>query len=142
MSARASLVAGAAALALATSACSARPATDAAAEAAAPTATISTIDVAALTDLVARDKVVLVDVRTPGEFAEGHIAGAVNLPLQGFDPGSVPHEAGKQTILYCRSGRRSEAGAEKMVAAGEAATHLGGGITAWQEAGEPVTSGG
>jgi phage shock protein E len=142
VSARVCLVAGGAALALAASGCSAQPAVQQTTEATLSAATISTIDAVRLSGLVAQDKAVLIDVRTPEEFAQGHIAGAVNLPLQDFDPKAVPHEAGKQTVLYCRSGRRSEAAATQMVAAGQAAVHLGGGIAAWEKAGRPVTPGG
>jgi phage shock protein E len=141
VSARVCLVAGGAALALAASGCSAQPAVQQTTEATLSAATIS-IDAVRLSGLVAQDKAVLIDVRTPEEFAQGHIAGAVNLPLQDFDPKAVPHEAGKQTVLYCRSGRRSEAAATQMVAAGQAAVHLGGGIAAWEKAGRPVTPGG
>ncbi len=126
----------AAALALAVGACGARAADQGAGATATPM--ISTIDAAALEALTTRHKALLVDVRTPEEFAQGHISGAVNMPLEAFDPAEVPHEAGTQTVLYCHSGRRSKAAAEKMVAAGEPATHLGGGISAWEAAGEPV----
>ncbi|MGN3974170.1 rhodanese-like domain-containing protein [Tsuneonella sp. SYSU-LHT278] len=137
---RKGLVAAAAALALSASACSAESAAEPSGERSAPAApTITKIDADELSDLIAGGKAVLVDVRTPEEFAEGHIAGAVNLPLQGFDPSAVPQVPGKQTILYCRSGRRSETAAAQMVAAGQPAIHLGGGITAWHDAGHPVT---
>lgn len=99
---------------------------------------ISTIDVA---DLAARMKagtIELVDVRTPQEFAAGHIPGAVNMPLGNFDPAALPHVEGKETVLYCHSGNRSGKAASMVAATGENAVHLAGGITAWQGAGEPV----
>ena len=50
---------------------------------------------------------VLIDVRTPKEFAEARLHGALNAPLQTFDPATIPMEAGRETILYCRSSGRS-----------------------------------
>lgn len=53
---------------------------------------------------------IIIDVREPGEYAAGHVAGAINLPVGGLAgdlPGldGVPKDA--QIILYCRSGSRS-----------------------------------
>lgn len=47
----------------------------------------------------------IVDVRDTGEFARGHIPGSINLPLQRFDPESLPKD--KPVILLCLSGMRS-----------------------------------
>ncbi len=100
---------------------------------------IATISADQLGSIVDRGKAVLVDVRTPAEFAEGHIAGAVNMPLDSFDPAAVPQVPGKQTVLYCRSGKRSLAAAEQLAQATGSARHLAGGILAWQSADKPVT---
>lgn len=50
----------------------------------------------------------LVDVRTPGEFAAGHIPGAINVPVQQLDT-RMSELQPKETaiVVYCRSGRRS-----------------------------------
>ena len=49
----------------------------------------------------------LVDVRTPEEFAEGSVPGAVNIPLD-ILPGKLAEFKGKEhTVLFCRSGARS-----------------------------------
>jgi len=49
----------------------------------------------------------LVDVRTPGEFAEGHIKGSVNIPLDKLGS-NIPKFKGKENIVvFCRSGNRS-----------------------------------
>lgn len=102
---------------------------------------VDEIDAAVMATRIASGDIVLVDVRTPEEFAEGHIEGAVNLPLDTFDPAAVPHGDGKEAVLYCRSGRRSEIAAETLSAAtGKPATHLDGGIVAWEAAGQPVVS--
>lgn len=102
-------------------------------------ASYTTLDAAALNMLVQSEKVVLVDVRTPQEFAEGHLAGAINMPLDQFDPKALPKEEGKETILYCRSGNRSGTAAKAYVeATGQSIRHLDGGIGAWQSANLPV----
>ncbi len=50
----------------------------------------------------------LVDVRTPAEYASGHIDGADNLPLQDIQAGVLPTAAKDQPVyVYCRSGNRS-----------------------------------
>ncbi|MBD3728959.1 MAG: rhodanese-like domain-containing protein [Sphingomonadales bacterium] len=99
---------------------------------------ISTLDAATLAGKLKAGEVELVDVRTPEEFAAGHIPGAVNMPLESFDPAALPHVEGKQTVLYCHSGRRSGLAAEAVAATGADAVHLQGGISAWESAGEPV----
>lgn len=84
---------------------------------------------------------VLLDVRTPEEFAQGHLRGA-----QLYDVKSSDFEAkvaklprtGKY-LLYCRSGHRSGIALERMKAMGFAGVrHVAGGIQAWSAAGLPV----
>ena len=59
-----------------------------------------------LQDLI-RQGAFLVDVRTPEEFAEGSVPGAVNIPLD-ILPGKLAEFKGKEhTVLFCRSGARS-----------------------------------
>jgi rhodanese-related sulfurtransferase len=49
----------------------------------------------------------LVDVRDPKEFAEGHIPGAINIPVANFASGSGVLDKGKKIVVYCNSGGRS-----------------------------------
>ncbi len=49
----------------------------------------------------------VVDVRDAKEFAEGHVPGAVNIPVETFAAGSGVLEKGKQIVVYCNSGGRS-----------------------------------
>ncbi len=49
----------------------------------------------------------LVDVRTPDEFAEGTVPGAVNIPLQEIDHRIAEFQGKKQIVVFCRSGSRS-----------------------------------
>ncbi len=51
----------------------------------------------------------LIDVRSPGEFASGYVEGAINLPLDRFVQAyeSVMPDKSRQIVLYCQSGARS-----------------------------------
>lgn len=84
----------------------------------------------------------LIDVREPGEFATGHIPGAVNLPLSTFSPRNVPDAGGRTVVLQCAGGKRSGMALD-LCAKAEAAidTHLAGGIGAWKAAGYDVVRG-
>lgn len=92
-------------------------------------------------DAILRDgSALLVDVREPDEFASGHIAGAINMPLSVFSPGNIPDAAGKTVVLQCAGGKRSGMALDKCASAQAAVdTHLAGGIGAWKAAGLPVT---
>ncbi len=90
------------------------------------------------------DSVQLVDVRTPQEYAEGHIDGALNINVQSDDfQQIVDKELSKDfTILvYCRSGRRSMDAAEILTKLGYKVVNLKGGIMGWEEDGHRVTTG-
>lgn len=83
---------------------------------------------------------VLLDVRSRGEFAEGHLPGAVNVPLD--DLGAVAARyAGQDVVTVCRSGARSLTAAQLLAAAGARVQSLAGGTEAWQRAGHPVETG-
>jgi len=49
----------------------------------------------------------LVDVRTPGEFASGHVKGSVNIPLDSITHQLAKFKNKKNIIVFCRSGARS-----------------------------------
>jgi rhodanese-related sulfurtransferase len=80
----------------------------------------------------------LLDVRTPQEFASGHIPGARNIPLQNLAQrlGEVP--ADQPVIIYCRSGNRSQTAARLLAQAGYTQLYDLGGIMQWQAQGLPV----
>jgi rhodanese-related sulfurtransferase len=81
----------------------------------------------------------VVDVREPDEFANGHIPGAINMPLSTFQPSMLPHPGGKTLVLNCLGGKRSGMALDKCgVARTEVDTHLAGGFGAWTSAGLPV----
>jgi rhodanese-related sulfurtransferase len=80
----------------------------------------------------------LIDVRTPEEFASGHIPGAINISVQTL-PDRLSEIAEDQTIVvYCRSGNRSATATDILVAAGYAPVFDLGGIQDWVSAGYPV----
>jgi rhodanese-related sulfurtransferase len=88
---------------------------------------------------LAEGNVRLIDVRTDEEVAEGMIPGAEHIPLDRFDAAALGPDDGRAVVLYCRSDRRSAiAGAKLADATGEPATHLEGGILAWEAAGQPL----
>lgn len=85
----------------------------------------------------------VIDVRTPAEFAEGHLDGATNLDLEGgaFTAAlaDLDHEAAY--VVYCHSGRRSALAAQAMIDAGFTEVYDLGGIADWIGAGLPVVAG-
>ncbi|MCA3255441.1 MAG: rhodanese-like domain-containing protein [Alphaproteobacteria bacterium] len=88
------------------------------------------------------NEVLVVDVREPDEFAGGHIAGAVNLPLSRFDPELLPPPGARTLVLNCAGGKRSAMALARCAEARAAVdTHLAGGIAAWASAGLPVVRG-
>lgn len=97
-----------------------------------------------LAGLLDQKRAVLVDVREADEFASGHIAGAISMPLSRFQPSRLPSRLpadGRQVILACAAGRRSMMALEKAAAArDDIDTHLAGGMTAWRAAGLPVVT--
>jgi rhodanese-related sulfurtransferase len=87
-----------------------------------------------------RDFVVL-DVRTPGEFAKGHLDGAVLVDYRsaGFREEMAGFDRTKTYLVYCRTGHRSTRALGIMSELGfRSYYHLEGGITRWAEEGLPT----
>lgn len=80
----------------------------------------------------------LVDVRSPGEYRQGHIPGAINLDLQQLDRrlDEIPRD--RPVVLYCRSGQRSSVAAGKLAQAGYEQVYDLGGVIAWRAQGLPL----
>ena len=100
-------------------------------------------NVQGFTELIADSNVVVLDVRTATEFAEGHIQGSVNIDQGQSDfvekaMSTLP--INKKIAVYCRSGRRSANAAERLADVGYKCVNLKGGITAWKEANMPITT--
>jgi len=66
----------------------------------------SPTEIADLTELI-KKKAFLVDVRTPGEYAQGHPKGSVNIPLDKLASNLDKFKGKKDIIVFCRSGNRS-----------------------------------
>ena len=99
--------------------------------------------VTGFSELLESPNVVLLDVRTAAEYAEGHIEGAVNID-QGQSDFMAKAKAAlsveKKIAVYCRSGRRSANAAGRLAAEGYQCVNLEGGIQAWKAAGKPVST--
>jgi len=81
----------------------------------------------------------VLDVRSPEEYASGHVPGAVNIPYDQIASRMAEVPKDQDVVLYCKSGRRAGIAAE--VLAGQGYTrlqHLEGDIVAWVEKGRPV----
>lgn len=85
--------------------------------------------------LIAKEKVQLVDVRTPSEFSAGAISGAVNIDVNNtsvFEKEIQKLDKSKPVYIYCRSGARSQKAAKKMAEMGfTSIIDLQGGYMAW-----------
>ncbi len=102
------------------------------------------LDPAAFAAALKRPGTTVIDVRTPQEYALGHLPGAVNLDVEGPDFAARVQslDPGAPYAVYCRSGNRSAAAVAVMDQLGfTRAFHLGGGITAWKGAGGEVVTG-
>ena len=96
------------------------------------------------TDLQSGKRIALIDVRTPAEHGEIHIANSRLMPLDRLDPTEVKAAAAQaeQCVIVCRSGKRAEQAFQKLQAAGCGnLAILDGGVTAWEDAGLPVNRG-
>lgn len=86
------------------------------------------------------DSRVVIDVRTPAEFAARHVAGAQNIDVEASDFASRIASLDQKAsyLVYCRSGRRSAVAADQMAAAGFADIVDAGGLDALVAAGAPT----
>ncbi|MDE1170111.1 MAG: rhodanese-like domain-containing protein [Verrucomicrobium sp.] len=91
----------------------------------------------------AQEKGVLIDVRTPGEYASGHVPEAVNVPLKEVRAESIRARFGDQPIHFvCQSGSRSEQAANILERAGLKRVYsLDGGTEAFKKAGVSLETG-
>ena len=94
---------------------------------------------------IADTAVVRLDVRTPEEYAEGHIAGALNIDVldSSFEQKATSVLPKDKTIaLYCRSGRRSKKAATILADKGYTIVELNTGYNGWTGAGKAVVTSG
>ena len=77
---------------------------------------------------------IILDVRRPDEYADGHIPGAINVPNEDINTAEIPELPDKAQLIlvYCRSGRRSKEASEKLVKLGYTNVIEFGGILDWK----------
>ena len=100
---------------------------------------VSTAD---FTSVIANPDVQIIDVRTPEEFAEGHIPGAVNMPVQApdFTAQVAELDPNGTYAVYCRSGNRSQPAVAAMERAGITKIYeLASGTIGWTSDGRSLT---
>lgn len=104
-------------------------------------ANATTVSAGQAQQMLTHDSTLVVDVRSPGEFAGAHIPEAVNIPVDQLDPHlrRIVNAAGGTLVLVCQSGGRAEQAATKLAEGGHAdLVVLSGGMNSWQSAGLPV----
>ena len=81
---------------------------------------ITNVDAQTFVKEIQSENVQIIDVRTYGEYASGHLQGALNIDVESgaFDSGISNLDKNATYALYCRSGRRSTLAAERMAEAG------------------------
>lgn len=81
---------------------------------------ITNVDAQTFVKEIQSENVQIIDVRTYGEYASGHLQGALNIDVESgaFDSGITNLDKNATYALYCRSGRRSTLAAERMAEAG------------------------
>ena len=84
--------------------------------------------------------VVVIDVRTPQEFKDGHVPGAVNIDIAdpAFDKKVAALDKKKTYVVHCARGGRSAKATERMKTTLDDLYDFSGGMNAWEKAGKPV----
>ena len=87
----------------------------------------------AITMMETESNYIILDVRTPEEFAEKHIPDAINIPNETIGTEEIPELPDKEQLIlvYCRSGNRSKQASEKLVRLGYTNIVEFGGINDW-----------
>ena len=100
---------------------------------------IKLLDAVTFNDAVSNKEVVLLDVRTPEEFSEGHLENALNIDFQNmnsFAEKIATLDKSEPVYLYCRSGGRSGRASSYLKEQGFSLVHdLDGGISSWSNSG-------
>lgn len=107
------------------------------------TPSATNLDSAGFAGKIVETDVVTLDVRTPSEFMEGHINGAINIDVESmtFDTDIATLDKTKTYAVYCHSGRRSQIAVDKMSNAGfKSLFNLENGIADWSTRGWPVVT--
>lgn len=100
------------------------------------TQTVPTMHIKELAEMNLPSSTLLLDVRTPAEYADGHLSGAVNIPLSELEDHLDELRLYRQVLVYCRSSNRSNTACQLLTRAGiQNSLNLDGGIVAWREQG-------
>ncbi|MGP0576751.1 rhodanese-like domain-containing protein [Paenibacillus peoriae] len=83
------------------------------------------------TRLLQGEFIMMLDVREPEEWMEGHIAGAKHIPLGNLYERHIELNPNKETIVICRSGNRSGLACELLHERGFNVLNMTGGLNAW-----------
>ena len=88
---------------------------------------------AQLADRMKEGNMVLLDVRTNGEFQSGHIKGALHIPVMELTArvAEIKKQGDREIVCYCQSGSRSLMAAARLTKLGFRSSHLEGGIAEW-----------
>jgi rhodanese-related sulfurtransferase len=97
---------------------------------------MQTVDAKTAAGWLKAGEAVLVDVRSPAEYAGEHIKGAHNVPVEGCCASALPPHEGKKLVIQCHSGGRSARACAALSL--PYAYNLEGGIMAWKDAGLPI----
>ena len=100
---------------------------------------IHTLETEEFGQTIKEQRMPLVDVRSAEEYAEGHLAGAVNVDVNKSDFADWVSEMGDTVAVYCLRGGRSLKAAKLLAAKGIVVYNLAGGITEWQNSGGATT---
>ncbi|MDQ2682887.1 MAG: rhodanese-like domain-containing protein [Chloroflexota bacterium] len=97
------------------------------------------VDVAETARVWEEQSAQLVDVREPREWAEGHMPGAVHIPLGDLIRRASELDKSRPVIAICRSGHRSLAATDALLDLGFSdVASMNGGMIAWAKAGKPI----
>lgn len=106
---------------------------------------VTNVDAAEVERLVGKPRVVIVDVRSQGEFEMGHIEGAINVPYTEISAAAAEWDRTATYVVYCATGQRSVPAVQALVDMGfEDVRHFNAGIQAWNGPlvqGAPTSSG-
>jgi rhodanese-related sulfurtransferase len=91
-------------------------------------------------EVLRRGDAVALDVREPWEWEQGHVTGALHIPMRelAVRPDDLPAET--PIVVICRSGNRSGVVARALRANGHDAHNLDGGLKAWKREGLPLAA--
>lgn len=99
------------------------------------------LSAAEFTELIKKEEVIVVDVRTEAEYNRGHIKNSKLIPIDKFDKtmDGDPLPKDKKILVYCQSGNRSRTAASSLIVRGYSEVfNLKGGILSWETSGQPL----